>query len=458
MKQVIFLRLLNNINIQMIKFSLFGETILEWNDKDIEHYHAQRMAMDSMLCRFKATYPAERIDSVRHLLEDKERQMCQIVQILEQQQAINDKIPRQVPVIAQKSVQEQPKKPKRKGFLGIFGKKEEAKPTVTTTMHRSFNRNMRTEQQAQSRRLSVHADSLAARNAELNRQLQGLVVQIDGKVQTDLQKREAEITAMRERSFIQIGGLTGFVILLLVISYIIIHRNANRIKRYKQETADLIERLQQMAKRNEALIASRKKAVHTITHELRTPLTAITGYAGLMRKDCNTDKTGTYIRNIQESSDRMREMLNTLLNFFRLDNGKEQPNFSACRISAITHTLETEFMPIAAVAAGTVDILATLAGKFARCTVQVDNVKLSMKTSSYMILPRSKPINIESNIDANFELDYSKLSFSYSDPEVATIGSDLYIETHGKKGTTKVDVLYKYGNGELKTSFTITVQ
>lgn len=124
-----FRKEINNINIQMIKFSLFGETILEWNDKDIEHYHAQRMAMDSMLCRFKATYPAERIDSVRHLLEDKERQMCQIVQILEQQQAINDKITSQVPVIVQKSVQEQPKKSKRKGFLGIFGKKEEAKPT-----------------------------------------------------------------------------------------------------------------------------------------------------------------------------------------------------------------------------------------------------------------------------------------------------------------------------------------
>ena len=69
---------INNINIQMIKFSLLGETILEWNDKDIEHYHARRMAMDSMLCRFKATYPAERIDSVRSLLEDKERQMFRI--------------------------------------------------------------------------------------------------------------------------------------------------------------------------------------------------------------------------------------------------------------------------------------------------------------------------------------------------------------------------------------------
>ena len=83
---------INNINIQMIKFSLLGETILEWNDKDIEHYHARRMAMDSMLCRFKATYPAERIDSVRSLLEDKERQMFQIVRLMDEQQSINKKL------------------------------------------------------------------------------------------------------------------------------------------------------------------------------------------------------------------------------------------------------------------------------------------------------------------------------------------------------------------------------
>lgn len=102
-----------------------GETILEWNDKDIEHYHARRMAMDSMLCRFKVTYPAERIDSVRSLLEDKERQMFQIVRLMDEQQSINKKIANQIPVIVQKSVQEQSKKPKRKGFLSIFGKKRE---------------------------------------------------------------------------------------------------------------------------------------------------------------------------------------------------------------------------------------------------------------------------------------------------------------------------------------------
>ena len=342
-----FRKEINDIHILLIEFSLLGETILEWDNDDLEHYHARRMAIDSMLCRFKVTYPAERIDSVRNLLDDKERQMRQIVQVLEQQQAINEKITRQVPVIVQNSIQEQPKKPKRKGFLGIFGKKEKVKPTVTTTMLRSLNRNMISEQQEQSRRLSEHADSLTTRNAELNRQLQGLIIQIEEKVQADLQKRESEIAAIRERSFIQIGSLTGFVILLLVISYIIIHRNANRIKRYKQDTTDLIGQLQQAVEQNEALITSRKKAVHTITHELRTPLTAITGYARLMQKDCNTDKIKVYVQNIRQSSDRMREMLNTLLDFFRLDNGKEQPNISPCRIPAIIHTLETEFTPIA---------------------------------------------------------------------------------------------------------------
>ena len=152
---------------------------------------------------------------------------------------------------------------------------------------------------------------------------------------------------MREQSFMQIGSLTGFVLLLLVISYIIIHRNANSINRYKRKTTDLIGQLQQSVEQNEALIASRKKAVHTITHELRTPLTAITGYVGLIEKENGIDKTGTYIQNIRQSSERMRKMLNTLLDFFRLDNGKEQPNLSPYRISAITQTLETEFMPMA---------------------------------------------------------------------------------------------------------------
>ena len=98
-----FRQSIHEVHMYMIELSLLGETILEWDDEDLGYYHVQRLAMDSMLCRFKATYPAERIDSVRHLLEDKERQMHRIVRVFEQQQVINDKITRQVPVIVQKN-------------------------------------------------------------------------------------------------------------------------------------------------------------------------------------------------------------------------------------------------------------------------------------------------------------------------------------------------------------------
>ena len=332
---------------QITGLSLLGESVLEWEDEDLEHYHIRRMAVDSLLYRFKTIYPAGRIDSVRHLLESKEGLLYGIVEVLDEQDCLNQRIAERVPVIAARSTQEQPKKAKRKGFLGLFGKKEKPKPTAVTTMLHALNRKEIAAQQTQNRRLATQADSLTMRNSELNRQLQSLIEQIDKKIQHDLQSRETEITAIRKRSFLQIGSLTGFLFFILVVSYIIIHQNAISIKRYKRKTTYLIEQLKQSVLQNEALIASRKKAVHTITHELRTPLTAIKGYAGLMMKERDEDKTGQYIQNIQQSSDRMRDMLNTLLDFFRLDNGKEQPKMLPCRISAITHTLETEFMPVA---------------------------------------------------------------------------------------------------------------
>lgn len=228
---------------EMTGLSLLGESVLEWEDEDLKHYHVQRMAVDSLLCRFKTVYPAGRIDRVRHLLESKETLLRGIVEVLDEQERLNQRIAERVPVIAARSAQEQPKKPKRKGFLGLFGKQEKPKPTATTSMLHSLNRKEIAQQQAQCRRLSEHADSLAMRNSELNRQLQSLIGQMDRKVEHDLQRREAEITAMRERSFLQIGGLTGFLFLLLVVSYIIIHRDIHRIRRYKSKTVTLIRQL-----------------------------------------------------------------------------------------------------------------------------------------------------------------------------------------------------------------------
>ena len=337
---------IHHANICTMELSLMGETMLEWEDEDVQAYHRKRLEVDSLLCRFKQSYPAERIDTMRNLLESKEQHLYQIMQLLNDQEAINEEIAERVPVIAWKSVQENPKKAKRKGLFGIFGKKEKPEQTATTTMLYTLNRDMIARQKAQSRRLSEHVDSLAARNAELNRQLQTLIGQMDEIVQTDLLRRETEITSMRERSFLQIGGLTGFILLLLIVSYIIINRYAKRISKYKKETTSLIGQIRESNHKNEELIISRKKAMHTITHELRTPLTAIHGYTELIQ--CNgIAENKRHAERILQASKRMIAMLNSLLDFFRLDSGKEKPICNPFRLQDICDTMEAEFRPMA---------------------------------------------------------------------------------------------------------------
>ncbi len=335
---------LHDAYVRMIEFSLLGETLLEWDADDLVSYHAQRISLDSMLCQLKLAYPSERIDSLRLLLEDKETQMQGILQVLEEQDAINRKIAEQVPVIVQTTKQEEPTKPKLKGLRGLFGKKEKPKQITTTKVVYMFNREAVAQQRLQSRRLSEQADSLAARNGELNRQLQTLISQMDAKVYDELQTREAEIVAMRENSYVLVGGMTAVVMILLLISYIIIHRNTLRINRYRIRTAELIGKLKGAVRENKELIASRKKAVHTIIHELRTPLTAITGYAGLLHGK-GAEKNSRYAGNILQASEHMAAMLNTLLEFFRLDNGKERPKESPFRLQNVSETFDTEFRP-----------------------------------------------------------------------------------------------------------------
>lgn len=114
---------------------------------------------------------------------------------------------------------------------------------------------------------------------------------------------------------------------------------------------------------------------------------------------------------------------------------------------------------VTAVAAGSAEIRAMLEGKFATCPVEVDDVKMTMKKTSYMvILSLSKKINIESDIETNFTLDKSKITVISADPLIATVDQDLNLVAPGKIGKARVTLNYRYGNGLLSTSFMVTVK
>ena len=285
------------------------------------------------------------IDSLRTLLAAKEAHLFQIMEASRKQRQTDSLLFNQKPTVTTHTTTKTVTR-KKKGIAGFFGGKETVQLPVTTRQT-SLDKKLISQINRQQRDIEAYTDSLRLCNKELNRKLRMMITNLDEQTWLAFRNKEARLKASYERSTVIITGLITFSVALLVVFYLIIQRDIKKKVQARKERERLINELNLSVEQNNALIASRKKAVHTITHELRTPLTAITGYAGLMQKEHNEGKTGQYIHNIQQSSNRMRDMLNTLLDFFRLDNGKEQPKLLPCRISTIVHTLETEFMPVA---------------------------------------------------------------------------------------------------------------
>ncbi len=70
---------IHEVYVKMVDLSLIGETVLDWNEEDMNIYHKKRLEVDSLLSLFKSSYRSERIDSVCRLLAEKENLLNKIM-------------------------------------------------------------------------------------------------------------------------------------------------------------------------------------------------------------------------------------------------------------------------------------------------------------------------------------------------------------------------------------------
>lgn len=327
----------------LLELTMFGETILEWDKGDTATYRNMRMKVDGLLRDFKIYYSGERIDSVRRILAEKEMHLFEISHLYDEQMELHTEMTKLVPVIANETIQEQKKK---KGFFGLFQKKEQSRSAITTKLY-SLNREVIKKQSEHVRKLSETADSLASRNIRLNEQLQALIKAMDERIQIDLQQREESIKESRKHSTTIIGGLTVFIFILLVVSYFIIHRNVSRIIIYRKEMARLIEKEKRINQEKSELLNDRENMMLTVSHDLRAPLTVIKGYAEMLADEKKKINRQKYVDTILESSEQMLSLLNTLLSYYRLDAGKEQSENAPFKLKALVDILDSEFSPLA---------------------------------------------------------------------------------------------------------------
>src|SRR5690606_13060156 len=88
--------------------------------------------------------------------------------------------------------------------------------------------------------------------------------------------------------------------------------------------------------------------VSTVSHELRTPMTSIKGYADLMlmgaagRMNAAQDR---YLRVIQKNADRLKLLVDDLLDISRIETGKTQLNPQPLDMTPIIHSVTNEHAP-----------------------------------------------------------------------------------------------------------------
>lgn len=168
-------------------------------------------------------------------------------------------------------------------------------------------------------RLLAGIDSLRMQNRRLNGRMRLLVDNFE-KTETETFCREMQAQqAVRSRSFHLIAGIGIGAFVLVILLYVILHRDMNRRYRYRKE-------LEASNRCNEELSQSRRNILLTVSHDLRAPLATISGYAELMPEEKDEELRNRYAENILHASHHVTGLANNLLYYYRLEAGKERAN------------------------------------------------------------------------------------------------------------------------------------
>lgn len=340
---------INTAHRRIAGLATLGEGVVNWNKVDYLYYHNHRLQADSLLnslkrhCR-KYVHP-EQIDTLRTLLAEKEAHLLHIMEMLERRTEVDSLLVKRLPEVARRATRIRTIEQKKKGIAGLFGKKEKTQVMPYAKELHAFSDSLVVMQKRQANEMDIYSDSLRMRNIELNKALNRLVGDLDEQAMTVFEFREQKITEAQTMSVRLFTITISAAIVLLFLSYLTIHREIKRKVVTTRKQEELIGKLQETIRQNKELTKEKQNIMQTITHELRSPLSAIHEYAEMIVTDEESSLRIRHAKTIGDASGRMAVMIDMLLNYFRLDSGKETVRSLPFRLKSIADTLEMEFMP-----------------------------------------------------------------------------------------------------------------
>jgi len=296
-----------------------GEIALAWEEEDFEDYRSLRLRVDTMLQTMQDSneefVSRAQIDTLRHLLANKEEHLHQIMLLFREQDNPDGLLLTRLPEEAKAQIVIR----KKKGVAGFFGAKEtvQVTPSTSATLH-ALNKELQSMQEERQETIDTYADSLRRHNKALNRKLRTLIATMDDQTERILTEKEQHLEASYNRSVRIITWLIVSAIVLLVISYLIIQRDLREKARTKK-------RLEETIKQNTALLEMRKNIILTISHDIRAPLNIISGNAELAMDTRERKRRNIYLDNIGIVCRHVVHLLNNLLDVYRLNEAKDVP-------------------------------------------------------------------------------------------------------------------------------------
>lgn len=162
--------------------------------------------------------------------------------------------------------------------------------------------------------IQAQMDSLYVGGMELNERMNSIVSEFERENNERFAARYRTFVLERNNSYYVVAGLALSISLLAIVLYILIHRDLNRRLRYERE-------FEQSDNRNRELLRSRKELMASVAHDLRAPLAAIRGCAEQLSSESDGSCRVGYLDNILHSSDYMLALVDTLMEYHRMDEG-----------------------------------------------------------------------------------------------------------------------------------------
>lgn len=369
---------------QLYQAEVIGQTLRTGN---LQEYNTYKKAMkvvsnsvDSLQLLLSDTIQQLRLDTIRTLLREKERNMLlvleglrihpadelfqtQIDSLIAQQDSVLKNLKVRKKVVTHHNSYTVYHKPKGffKRLADVFSPEESDSTQVSNvvqeiysdTIEEAYNavdtlagiinniqQRVSQTRQEQQRVLNKRITRLRTAGGKLGTRVSQLLETIEKDEQKNMQEKLQKEKTIREQAARTIAIIAIMAILVILIFFIIIWKDLTRSNHYRRE----LEKSKSYA---ENLLATREKLMLTITHDIKAPTGSIIGYIDLLMRLIHDKRQQFYLSNMKSSAQHLLKLVTSLLDYHRLEAGKMDLNPIAFNPYELFQDIYNGFLPLA---------------------------------------------------------------------------------------------------------------